>query len=71
MTTTTQEFSYEGVRRIVYDEGACFVPRCIKCGRFVRPDQTIMVSNSRGLKDQPNATCKHCGRTKMLFEGFL
>ena len=61
---------YENTRRVVYDNGGTFVPVCEKCGRFVRADDEIS-SGDNGLKDQPNATCKKCGRTKMLFEGFM
>jgi len=61
---------YENVRRIVYDSGATFVPVCEKCGRFVKADRTIEVSEMSGLKKQPNSTCKKCGRVEMLFEGF-
>ena len=60
---------YENMRRVSYDGGAVFVPVCEKCGRFVKADNQIEI-NSNGLKDQPNATCKKCGRTKMIFEGF-
>lgn len=62
---------YENTRRIVYGEGATFIPVCTKCGRYVRADETIMVNQAVGLKDQPNATCSKCGRVKMLFEGFI
>lgn len=62
---------YYNTRRIQYDGGATFVPVCIKCGRFVKHDATIMVSEGMGLKDQPNADCSKCGRTEMLFEGFF
>jgi len=62
---------YEGVRRVVYgDERATFVPVCEKCGRFVKPDATVDIGE-RGLKSGPNASCKRCGRTEMLFEGFM
>lgn len=65
---------YENIRRIAYDcweEGkAVFVPVCEKCGRFVKADETIHVG-FLGLKDQPNGTCKKCGRIKMIFEGFF
>jgi RNA polymerase subunit RPABC4/transcription elongation factor Spt4 len=64
-------FEYEEVRRITYGEGATFVPVCERCGRFVKPDQFILVNEVDGLKDQPNATCRKCGRTKMVFEGFV
>lgn len=63
---------YERTRRVIYgDSGATFVPVCEQCGRYVNPDETIQVHEWHGLQDQPNATCKQCGRTKMLFEGFL
>jgi len=62
---------YENVRRVVYDGGATFVPVCAVCLRFVKADKTILVNEWLGLKDQPNATCRKCGRTKMLFEGFF
>lgn len=65
------EFEYEGVKRVVYDGGATFVPVCEKCGRFVKADKAIEVSEISGLKKQPNATCKKCGRVEMLFEGFF
>jgi len=62
---------YEGTRRISYDGGATFVPVCIKCGRFVKPDKTIQVNDYEGLAKQPNADCTKCGRTEMVFEGFI
>ena len=63
--------TYEDTRRVVYGaECATFVPVCEKCGRYVRADQSIKY-NDYGLKDEPNATCTKCGRTKMLFEGFI
>ena len=65
------EFEYEGVKRVVYDGGATFVPVCEKCGRFVKADKAIEVSEISGLKKKPNATCKKCGRVEMLFEGFF
>lgn len=62
---------YEGVRRLVFgDERATFVPVCSKCGRFVKADAEVYVSES-GLKAGENATCAKCGRTEMLFEGFV
>lgn len=65
-------YEYEGVRRVVYGEsGATFVPVCAVCGWFVKADETIFVNDEVGLKDAPNATCKKCGRTKMIFEGFI
>lgn len=61
---------YENMRRISYEGGACFVPVCEKCGRFVKSDETVL-TNDDGLHPGPNATCKKCGRTRMLFEGFI
>lgn len=61
---------YEGVRRVQYDGGATFVPVCVKCRRFVKADKTVQANDS-GLKSQPNATCKKCGRVEMLFDGFF
>ena len=67
--------NYEGVRRVVYGEGtdyagATFVPVCVTCGRFVKADSTIGIRDGM-LDDSPNATCAKCGRTEMLFEGFV
>lgn len=62
---------YENTRRITYEGGALFVPVCIKCGRYVTPHKSIKVNDSTGLKDEPNAKCSKCGRTFMIFEGFL
>lgn len=63
---------YEGVRRVIYGpEGATFVPVCEKCGRFVRANKTIRYNEINGLKNEPNALCAKCGKTKMLFEGFI
>jgi len=63
-------YEYERVRRVTYVEGATFVPVCAKCGRFVKADETIEVNGS-GLRKQPNAFCSRCGRTEMVFEGFI
>lgn len=63
-------FDYESTRRITYEGGATFVPVCKKCGRFVKADAHVYESEA-GLAQQPNATCKKCGRTEMLFEGFV
>jgi len=62
---------YPETRRIGYEGGATFVPVCEKCGRFVKADKTILVSEGNGLSKEPNATCSKCGRTWMLFEGFI
>ena len=62
-------YEYENVRRIVYgDEGATFVPVCVGCGRFIKADETIKASD---IRLEANATCKKCGRIKMVFEGFI
>ena len=65
------EGEYPNTRRVVYENGAQFVPVCRKCGRYVLADDMIRYSEGRGLVDEPNATCARCGRTKMLFEGFM
>ena len=61
---------YEGVRRKVYGEGMTFVPVCSTCGRFVKADPVVYEQNET-LKPGPNATCAKCGRTEMIFEGYL
>lgn len=67
---------YENTRRVRYGSEddpvgrATFVPVCERCGRFVRADDSVMVNELSGLSPEANATCKHCGRTRMLFEGF-
>ncbi len=67
---------YENVRRIVTgpdaDEyaGASFVPVCVKCGRFVKADAVLYFQHDT-LASGSNATCSKCGRTEMLFEGFI
>ena len=59
---------YPNTMRVVYANGATFVPVCETCGRYVKADDMIPCSAGR---DEPNATCSKCGRTKMLFEGFM
>lgn len=69
------DFTYEKTRRIIYGpeeepgHGAHFIPVCEKCGRFAKADE-IVEFNSDGLKNSPNADCKKCGRTQMIFEGW-
>jgi len=63
-------YEYENMRRVSYQSGATFIPVCAKCFRFVKAD-AVIYTNDEGLKKAPNATCKKCGRTEMLFEGFL
>jgi hypothetical protein len=62
---------YAGTRRVGYEGGAVFVPVCETCGRFVKADKSILTNDSVGLSPGPNATCSKCGRTRMLFEGFI
>jgi hypothetical protein len=67
---------YENTRRIAYgtDDDECgkatFVPVCTECGRFVKADASIRFADST-IADEPNATCRKCGRVQMLFEGFI
>jgi len=69
--------NYEGMTRIVYgDEGATFVPVCIKCGRFVKADKEISFNSifplsEACLGDTYNCDCSRCGRSNMVFEGFI
>lgn len=65
------EHSYSEMRRVSYAGGACFVPVCERCKRFVKADKYILANDATGLKKQPNATCSSCGRTNMIFEGFI
>jgi hypothetical protein len=60
----------EGVRRVVYGEGATFVPVCEQCGRFVSADAVLTVRGD-GQPVEPNATCSRCGRVAMPFEGYV
>jgi hypothetical protein len=62
---------YENARRVCYEGGATFIPVCEMCHRFVKADPMIVTRADDGLVDKPNATCSLCGRTKMLFEGFI
>ena len=64
--------TYEGVRRVCYgDDGATFVPVCVKCGRFVKADKTMVFQGPNRQPVEPNATCSRCGRTAMLWEGYM
>ena len=38
---------------------------CPKCGRFVKPDDNVKLPEYQ--QDEPNATCKKCGRVQMPF----
>ena len=64
------DYSYENTRRVVYDDGATFVPVCEKCGRFVVADPSITVK-ADGLSKECNCECSKCGRSRMVFEGFI
>jgi len=61
---------YPNMYRISYESGAVFIPVCEVCKRFVKADETIFITQS-GLSAGNNATCKYCGRTTMIFEGFI
>lgn len=67
----TDDHAYTGMRRIVYGEGAQFVPVCPTCGRFVKADAKIAINGIGQVVDGPNATCSKCGRVEMPFEGFV
>lgn len=54
-----------------YRGGATFVRVCESCGRFVAPYKIIFCGEEAGLADRPNARCRKCGKTKMLFVGFM
>jgi len=53
------------------DEGATFARVCPKCGRFVKPDETVRFQYEGPPEEKPNATCKKCGRVNMPFEGYI
>ena len=61
---------YEGTHRLVYGEGATFLPVGEKCGRFVKADATVTLRGD-GQPAGPNATCSRCGRVQMLWEGYV
>lgn len=61
---------YPNTRRVTYEDGACFVPVCEKCGRYVKPNKSIW-TKADGLAGEPNAWCSKCGPTHMIFEGFF
>lgn len=56
---------------IEYEGGALFQRVCKNCGRFVKADDTILVSTDGNVDEQSdNATCSKCGRVSMPFMGF-
>lgn len=64
------DYEYINTKRVSYEGGATFVPVCMKCGRYVKADKEIRTNKwSDFLMRGPNATCKRCGRTEMLYEG--
>jgi hypothetical protein len=67
---THLDCQYENMRRVVYEDGATFIPVCMTCHRFVKADESVFTGEG-GLRPGPNATCKACGRTEMHFEGFM
>ncbi len=63
-------YEYENLRRVCYGEDCwSFIPVCPICGKFVKADKSINVNDSIGVKKEPNATCKKCGRVEMPCEG--
>jgi hypothetical protein len=59
------------LRLVSYEDcGATFAPTCPVCGRFVKADATILANADGYYKEQPNATCKKCGRVEMPFVGY-
>jgi hypothetical protein len=54
---------------ITFGDGMTFERRCSKCNRFVKAAKRV----TTGADGQPvgnNATCRRCGRTRMLFIGY-
>ncbi len=65
-------FEYANMNWITYgEEQAMFIPVCPKCRCFVKADKEIMFNGLGEIVEQPNATCKKCGRVEMPFMGFL
>jgi len=46
-------------------EAYCFIRMCGECGRYVIADNSIFFNGLKQYIEQPNATCKKCGRVKM------
>lgn len=63
------DYAYEGLRRVVYEEGATFVPVCEKCGRFMKAHKEIQFNSNGPIP--PTADCSKCGPTEMPFEGYI
>lgn len=73
-------YEFFNEKRIVVDvpdcetDGATFIRRCNICCRFVKVDETLSFKvhkPSGSLCPEPNATCSRCGRTTMIFEGYI
>ena len=54
-----------------YTGGATFIRVCEKCGRFVKAYKKITLNGLGELSDRNNGRCKKCGKTKMIFQGFI
>lgn len=64
------EFEWPNLRRVVYGEGAHFIPVCSKCYRFVKPYKRVKFGGEHAQPVGNNAVCKMHGRTTMIFEGY-
>lgn len=52
-------------------DGATFSRQCPSCGRFIKPDESVTLDwEGQPKKNEPNATCKKCGRVEMDFCGY-
>ena len=60
-------YEFENETYLQFEGGAMFVRRCETCYRFVKADETVLVND----RQANNATCSKCGRTKMIFIGYL
>jgi len=65
--------TYEG-RLACYKDGqgglACFIPKCPKCGRFVKAGDVWVSFDGEANLERPNAVCKKCGEVTMPFDGY-
>ncbi len=50
-------------------EGMTFIPKCEKCGRYVRADREVKI-DFEGQPKGSNATCSQHGRVEMIFIGY-
>jgi hypothetical protein len=64
------DYTYESFRRVVYGDGATFIPVCPRCGRFVKTPDAITFGYL-GQPVGPTATCSKCGPVDMPFEGYV